>query len=236
MVPTSEEREQLAIRTRATAGEWRQKGHVRWELTKLSRAVKTLLGVAVERMEDSAGGTRFLNAHQVEPALIRMIELNRQLYEALHRDRKPTAGAVENDIAPVHIAWLMGCWDSARDWLSICLDELVRKFFPLTPFWREYCRAMGCLAAPTPYDANVPRIHGYEKHWVPYLKLVAALTNGRLIATSRQEIAEAFQKRNGDKRLIDWQMIDGDEKHPVRWDFREASILQFAEHLHLSQR
>ena len=64
--------------------------------------------------------------------------------------------------------------------------------------------------------------------------MVADLTTGRPVATGRAEMAESFAKRNRDKRLTDWEMIDGDGKHPVRWDFREASILKFAEHRQLT--
>ena len=58
-----------------------------------------------------------------------------------------------------------------------------------------------------------PRVRGYEQYWVPYLKLVADLTTGRPVAITRAEIAESFAKRNCDKRLTDWEMIDGDGKH-----------------------
>lgn len=236
MVASPEEREQFAVRSLTTADEWRRKGDARWELTTLSSAVKTLLGVAVERSADAAAGTRFLEDSEVGPALGRMAELNEQLSEALHRDGKPTAGAVDNQVTPVHIAWLLGCWGIGRDLLAACVDEVVRKFFPLTPFWTEYHRAMDCLAAVRPYEPAVPRVRGYEQYWVPYLKLTADLTNGRPIATTRAEVAESFGKRNRDKRLTDWEMIDGDGKHPVRWDFREASILRFAAHHQLANR
>jgi hypothetical protein len=115
------------------------------------------------------------------------------------------------------------------------VDEVVHKFFPLTAFWAEYHRAMDCLAANRPYDPVVPRVRGYEKYWVPYLKLVADITTGQAVATARAEVTESFAQRNRDKRLTDWEMNDGDGKHPVRWDFREASILNFAKHRQLIQ-
>jgi hypothetical protein len=64
---------------------------------------------------------------------------------------------------------------------------------------------------------------------VPYLKLIADITNKRDAIATRAEVHELFQKRNQDKRLLDWSMLDGDGKMPVRWDFREASIMFFAE-------
>lgn len=234
MTPTSEEREQSAIRSLKTAAEWRRKGDARRELTVIGGAVKTLLGVAVERFTSAVAGIQFLQGYDLRQTLGRMAELNQGLYEVLHRDGKPSAGAVDNQITPVHIAWLLGCWDSGQHLLALCVDEVVRKFFPLTEFWAEYHRAVDCLAANRAYDPVIPRVRGYEQYWVPYLKLVADLTAGRPVATARVEMAESFAKRNRDKRLTDWEMIDGDGKHPVRWDFREASILKFAEHRNLT--
>jgi hypothetical protein len=230
MTPSPEEREQSAIRSLATAAEWRRKGNARWELTTLSDTVKTLLGVAVERFGDAVAGTQFLKDKNVGQLLGRMADLNWCLYEVLRRDGKPTAGAVDNQITPVHVAWLLECWDSGQHLLAACVDEVIRRFFPLTALWAEYHRAMDCLAANRPYYPVIPRVRGYEQYWIPYLKLVAELTNRRPIATARVEMAASFAKRNRDKRLTDWEMIDGDGKHPVRWDFREASILKFAEH------
>jgi hypothetical protein len=234
MTPSPKERERFAIRSLDTAAEWRRKGDARWELTTLSSAVKTLLGVAVERFADAVAGTQFLQGNDVGQLLGRLAELNQGLYEVLRRDGKPSAGAVDNQITPVHIAWLLGCWDSGQHLLAPCVDEVVRKFFPLTAFWAEYHRALDCLAANRPYETVIPRVRGYVQYWVPYLKLVADLTTGRPVATVRAEMAESFAKRNRDKRLTDWEMIDGDGKHPVRWDFREASILKFAEHRQLT--
>jgi hypothetical protein len=230
MTPSLEEREQLACRAIVSAAEWRQKSNARSELTSLSSAVKSLLGVSVERFADSVTGVQFLAGYEIGPALDRMADLNRQLSDALHKEGKPTAGAVDNQITPVHVAWLLGRWECSRSLLAPCMDEVVRRYFPMTVFWAEYCRAMDCLAAGTPYAPNVPTVRGYEQYWVPYLKLVADLTNGRSIVGSQDEIAKSFAKRNRDKRLTDWEMIDGDGKHPVRWDYREASILNFAKH------
>jgi hypothetical protein len=229
MAASSQEREQFAVCSLETAGEWRRKGDVRWELTTLSSALGTLLGVAVERFSNAHDGIGFLVNHRVGEILDRVAEINQFLYQELHRATKPVAGAVNNHATPVHIAWLMRRWESGQALLTICLDPLVRKFFPLTPFWAEYHRGLGCLAARSPYEAEIPKTRGYEQYWVPYLRLMADLTHSRDTVVSRQEIAQNFLKRNRDKRLTDWEMIDGDGKHPVCWDFREASILLFAE-------
>jgi hypothetical protein len=38
--------------------------------------------------------------------------------------------------------------------------------------------------------------------------------------TARRAANDGFQRRNSDRRCIDWVGLDGDGKNPVRWDFR----------------
>jgi len=135
---------------------------------------------------------------------------------------------VDNDVTLVHIAWLVDRCPAANALLNICVDPQVCKFFPHTKFWAEYIRAIGCLRDREQYEPVVPKVRGYEQYWVPYLTLIADLTSSRDSSTSRREIKDTFLKRNGDKRLLDWRMIDGDGNRPVQWDFRECSILRFA--------
>lgn len=236
MTASSEEREHFAVLSLGTAEDWRRKGDQRWELKILASAVISFLGVAVERFADVAEGIRFLEDKGVTRAIDRMAQLNRQFVDALHRNGEPIAGVVNNQAAQVHVAWLLGRWEIAQDQVAVCVDELVCEFSPLTAFWAEYCRALDCLAVMRPYSPVVPRTSGYERYWVPYLNLIADLTSGRPTEASRADIAESFAQRNRDKRLIDWNMIDGDGKHPVRWDFREVSILKFAEHCGVTNR
>ena len=232
MTTTVQDREKMAATSLATATDWRNKGHPRWELTCLSSSLMNFLGVAVERYPNAASGAAYLAAQNVGAILNRAAELDQQLHLSLQRDGQPTAGAVNNDVTLVHIAWLVEQWPAADALLEICLDPLVRKYFPLPTFWVEYSRAIECLRDKRQYEPAFSKARGYEQYWVPYLSLISDLTNSRDSSTSRQEIKVAFQKRNLDKRLTDWRMIDGDGKHPVQWDFREFSILRFAEASH----
>lgn len=222
------DREQAATDSLATAAAWRKKGNARWELTCLRSSLENLLGVAVEQYPTATSGVAFLAARQVAAILDRAAELNQQLQQSLQREGQPTAGAVDNDITLVHIAWLVDRWPAANVLLDICLDPHVRKYFPHSNFWAEYIRAVGCLRDKEQYEPVVPKVRGYEKYWVPYLTLIADLTSSRDSSTSRREITDLFLKRNKDKRLTDWRIIDGDGKRPVQWDFRETSILRFA--------
>jgi hypothetical protein len=223
-------REQGAMNSLEIALRWRQSGNIPGELSTLSSVIRQFTGIAVEQFQTAAEGIAYLSANQIPTNLSRMAELNQQVYKALLRDRQPTLGAVDQEIITVHVTWLLQDWPSGETLLQIALDPFVRKFFPLTRFWAEYYRALGCLAAGEPYTPVIPKVRGYERYWVPYLNLVADLTNRRDVTASRQVIADHFTARNRDRRLIDWHMIDGDGKHPVRWDLREMSLIQFAAH------
>ncbi|MBS0265092.1 MAG: hypothetical protein JSS02_24385 [Planctomycetes bacterium] len=198
-------------------------------MTCLTSALVNLIGYAVEQFPDATGGVAYLDSREAATILDRTAELNQQLHQILQQDGKPTAGAIENDVTLVQIAWLLERWVAANALLDICVDPTVRKFYPQTKFWVEYSRALCFFRDKQRYEPVITKVQGYEQYWVPYLNLIADLTNLRETSKSRQEIATAFQKRNRDKRLLDWRMIDGDGKHPVLWDFREASILRFAE-------
>ncbi len=230
MTASGRECEKAALASIEIAATWREKGNVRRELSCLSTAVSSFLGVAVSRFAAAEDGIGYLHSHDTATVLRRVADLNDQLYRALiHSDSRPFA-AVDNTITPVHIAWLVEEWDVANQLLDICTDPTVAKFFPLTTFWAEYHRAIDCLASDKSYEPALPKTSGYEKCWVPYLSLIADLTCNKDTSAIREEIARVFHDRNRDKRLRDWQMIDGDGKHPVQWDFRATSILRYFEH------
>jgi hypothetical protein len=231
MTPIAEERERVALATLQTAADWRRKHNDRMELSCLSSGVKSLLGVSVTQASMSHDGIAYLRSRDLGVIIQRIAQLNGNLYQALLAASSAPAAAVSNDIAPVHIGWLLGEWEAANTLLEICVDSRVSKHFPLTKFWSEYYRGLLCLANQSTYDPLLPKLRGYEKCWAPYLFLISDLTHGRDSSSSRDEIAKMFAQRNRDKRLTDWRMIDGDGKHPVQWDFRETSIMHFNEHL-----
>ena len=230
MIATGTEREKSALASLEVAAAWRAKGNPRAELSCLSAAVTSFLSVAASQFSSADDGITYLHDQGTATVLRRAAELNNQLYQALVQGGSTPSAAVDNNITPVHIAWLVQEWDVASQLLTICLDAIVAKFFPLTKFWEEYYRAIAHLASDEPYDPSLPKARGYEKCWTPYLPLIADLTHKRDTSASRAEIGRIFRDRNRDKRLTDWEMIDGDGKHPVQWDFRESSILAFVEH------
>ena len=81
----------------------------------------------------------------------------------------------------------------------------------------------------TESDRNAPTLKakGYERYLMPYLSLIADLSQNRDTKTVLAEVDQAFQARNRDKRLLDWRTIDGDGKKPVQWDFRRETLLRY---------
>ena len=229
MATTPADQETSALTALKTAAEHKRNSKERAELSCLSRAATSLLGVAVTRFDEPQSGIDYLRSRDVSAIVQRIADLNNNLYQSLIQNDGPPAAAVDNRITPVHIAWLIHEWDVAGRILAICTDVRVEKHFPPTKFWAEYHRAIECLVSWKPYNPELPKLRGYEKHWVPYLNLIATLTLNHELTDARKEIAESFVKRNRDKRLTDWEMIDGDGKRPVQWDFRETSILKFHE-------
>ena len=60
---------------------------------------------------------------------------------------------------------------------------------------------------------------------MPYISLMVAITSESDPTDAIAAIDDSFDTRNKDKRLTDWEMIDGDGNVPVRWDFRKATLL-----------
>jgi hypothetical protein len=220
---TEAEREQSVSSTLAIADDWKAKGNVRWELTNVSSALDDYLSIAVTYRDTVAGGIAYLREKGCPELLARSAALNDQLIAAFAAGARNAA--VDNDVTPAHLAWLLDQPALGDHILDVVRDPQIARHWPHTKFWAEYDRAMACLVARTPYTPQPPKLRGYEKCWAPYLDLVAALTQGQDPAPALAACAASFERRNGDKRLTDWKQHDGDGRLPVRWDFRVPSIL-----------
>ncbi len=227
MLRNLQEREAAALKSVSIAEEWRMKSVPRMELTCLSSAVRSLLGVSVVLHDNPSDGIEYLIRQGVAASIQRIATLNEGLFRALHSSSSPPTAAVDNNITPVHIAWLVGEWDAARSLLTICTDHRVSEHFPLTRFWSEYHRAIDCLTSQQQYSPQVANLRGYERYWSYYLALISDLTHARDTAATLQEISHSFAVRNKDTRHVDHAMIDGDGEQPVKWDFRTCSILKY---------
>lgn len=223
--------EKAVHKTLKQAAKLRRKADDRQEFQSLSLVPRNLLSISVNRFDNAVGGVNYLMTQDVGPTIRRLIELNSAFLEAWIHDGGSPKIAVFNDITLVHIAWLVDEWDAAFRQLEICLDTKVKKHFGPPKYWAEYHRAIRHLVQQKPYEPTLPKVQGYQKYWVPYLHLVAELTHGRDHASVDAEIAASFAKRNRDKRLTNWQNIDGDGREPVKWDFRAVSIHRLWNHI-----
>ena len=148
-------------------------------------------------------------------------------FSSLKESGTPTA-AVDDQITLAHLAVMLGQRDLACQMLEIANDLQRLKFFPLTKLWKEYAKGFLSLCRGEPFSPADLKLKGYEKYWMPYLALMSAVTNKLDVASACSAIDESFVLRNRDKRLIDWEMIDGDGSHPVQWDFRKFTLLHFS--------
>jgi hypothetical protein len=225
---TPDQTEKLAQQTLETARTWRQKGDVGWERNCVSDAVMDYVRVSLWRFDNAPDAIDYLRSRDVGCLVRRLETLNNALYRSFIESHGAPGAAVENDIDAVHVAWLVDEWVPANSFLAVCADDFVRKVYPVTRFWAEYYRAVQSLASRVAYDPVMQKACGYERYLIPYLYLIADLTNSRDASTTRAKIVELFAKRNRDKRLRG-KLIDGDGHNPVRWDFRETSILKYWE-------
>ena len=136
-----------------------------------------------------------------------------------------TSRRVDDQITLTHVAVMLGQGDLAYQMLDLANDPSRLAFFPLTKFWKEYARGFLHLCRGEPYSPASLQPKGYEKCWMPYLALMSALSQAQDGGLACLAIDQSFNSRNRDKRLIDWEMIDGDGKHPVQWDFRRYTLL-----------
>ena len=202
---------------------WRGESNLAAENRSLSSVITAALRLAVTDHPDPPSGIATLHDLDCLEHLERMLDCNTRLCDSLLASGHPT-GAVSHNITATHVALLLGNSDIARELLQPSLDSRVLNHFPLTPFWRCYATALNGFVTRSAFATPDITLKGYEKHWMPYISLMAAMVNGTDTSDSIAAIDESFNKRNRDKRLTDWEMIDGDGSAPVRWDFRKATI------------
>jgi hypothetical protein len=204
------------------AGKWRAKGNLGGEMNCLEAGIKDGLRYVLVT-GDADGVERVLMEIGVIDWLKRSLVLNEELLKGMHGGKTPTAGVGDLSML-AQVAIYMRQMDVARRMIEIGDDPLVLKHFPVTGFWKEYRRGVACLMEKKAFWANGQAAKGYQKYFLPYLSLMEAVTRGEDRAEALAAIGESFRARNRDKRLTDWDMIDGDGKHPVSWDFRLAVI------------
>ena len=208
-----------------TASKHHREGKTGFALGVLSGALYMGLSAAVTTTADASEADRFFLAIRMHEAINEFSKINGSAYDALLSGAAEGA-AVTNDPTLLCLAWFCGVSDAARSMLEILRDDRVRRVSPLTRFWAEFARGLIVLHDKGHYEAEELKVRGYEYHWKPYLRLISALSKQSGVAIALSEVEQSFQRRNQDKRLLDWRTIDGDGKRPVRWDFRREALFR----------
>ena len=203
---------------------WRAESNLAAENRSLTGVIAAALRIAVTNHDEPTSGIAALNDLDCREHLERILECNSRIWDALRSNGRPSA-AVSHNITAAHVATLVGEHDLARDLIQPALDATVINHFPLTPFWRGYATALDGFFTQSTFTFPNIKLKGYEKHWMPYISLMVAITSESDPTDAIAAIDDSFDTRNKDKRLTDWEMIDGDGNVPVRWDFRKATLL-----------
>jgi len=211
--------------TLSIARKHQQEGRKPAALTTFSDFLFGVVSHAVCTTSSADAGIALLHDLGVTSALREFAALNGWALAALQSG--PVKSAVINDPTLVCLAWFCGESECAAVMLEAIRSANVRRHFPLTGFWQEFATGLLCLADHEPYNAPTLKAKGYERYLMPYLSLIADLSQNRDTKTVLAEVDQAFQARNRDKRLLDWRTIDGDGKKPVQWDFRRETLLRY---------
>ncbi len=193
----------------------------------LESACRDLIRISVDEFSKPQDAIPYLKNQNLPEYLERFISLNNETYEKFQSHRKHPHTEVSNSIDIVHFAWLMEMYDEAKLMVSISTDEEVWRYYPVVRIWKEYHRMVGAFVNRGTYEPNPPKLKGYEKHWLPYIYLMGNFTKSEDTAETIKLIDESFSKRNQDRRLQNFPSFDGDGAHPVKWDLRRYTILEF---------
>jgi len=122
----------------------------------------------------------------------------------------------------LHFFWLLNLENSLVEcYLDVLLDPTIAKHFPQTKFLKAYSEAAAVFMGRAVHLPIKPALSGYEKFWEPYYDfMVGAITAEDLAIKAR----DSFERRNSQRRMIDWLNLDGDGRKPVKWDLRYESI------------
>jgi len=159
-----------------------------------------------------------LSAAGMSQLLDEFSEENNKILQELEQSSKPNF-AVINRPEQIHFGLLMGlAAEPMQKLIAPVASQLVRKYWPLSGIWKGYADALVHFVSGTPQPVEVRKPKGAEKLYVPYIDYMISVPADREQALAA--INNSFERRNRDKRSIDWIGLDGDGTKPVNWDFR----------------
>ena len=130
--------------------------------------------------------------------------------------------------AIAHFAMLTGKAEYSEELVEVAMERQIQQ--RATQLMRLYTQSFLNAIHKQCFEPPEFKPKGYEKYFLPYLKLFHAIVEGDQLQKVITEVDAAFEKRNKDKRTNDDDYgIDGTGKKPVCWDFRKESIIRVKE-------
>lgn len=215
-----------------TADQWERKGEPGWVDKCLSAALMNYLSIAVEQHSDLKNARAWL----VQQEVVALLQRHRTNVEILASEvdagRLPSSviAGTFHLLTLGHLAWSLEAL-TLGEWF-IALSQRRDVLELSTKFWREYARGIGCLVRREAYKAADLKLRGQEKYWMAYLRLVETATQRSTLSNALADIDKAFAARNGDKRIKDDNYeTEGSGLHPIRWDYRRDSLMEYIGHM-----
>jgi hypothetical protein len=210
------------------AENWERQGNLLRANTCLTPALLNLLSTAVEECSDQAGAEDWLRGRDAEALLRRARTYFEHILGQIEGGRVPAAVLEGNysHLIYAHLSWALRDYPLGEFFAAVARRKDVAGIS--TPFWREYARGVGCLVDGAPYQAPKLKLRGQEEYWASYLALIEAATAGTDLAWALARIDHAFRARNADRKIKDdHYQIEGSGSHPVRWDYRRDSLMNY---------
>ena len=203
----------------------KQEGRSGFALVTLSGSLSSAISHVVCTAPTADAGLAMFRDIGTTDALREFASLNQWALTELTAGR--VNSTVVNEPTLLCLAWFCSESESAVTLLDAIRSPKVQSHFPLVGFWLEFATGLVRLSERQAYEVPPINPKGYQRYLIPYLHLIADLSQSRDTKEALAEVDQAFQTRNGDKRLTDWCSIDGDGKRPVRWDFRRETLLRY---------
>jgi hypothetical protein len=137
----------------------------------------------------------------------------------------PISGTSDID---AHLAWLIGEYDCAHEIILACEDPRRECLADKEHYVWKYLGAMKCFSDKIKCDVDTSSGFSHAYPLLPACAiLMADLASGRPWEASLMKVDQAWARLNANLRVESFQ-ADGDGHHPVKWNFRRASIATYA--------
>jgi hypothetical protein len=221
-----------AIRSSLQAAEnWKRKGQSLWVGRCLSSALLNYLSVAVGDYSDADLAIKWLLQERIPTLLDNRLDETARLVAEVDAGKLPSSTISGNyeELVFAHLAWLFEAWDLGERHVQIAVRHDVRELS--TPFWSEYSIAAESLVVRREYRVGELELRGQQKYWMPYLYLIEVACKGAPLDDALAGIDRSFAIRNTDNDFKDDHYeIEGSGRHPVKWDFRRWSLVNYVLH------